>query len=258
MLSILILLLTWGPITTLQLKYWKESNSRELANANNGIKRPTHESNVLNIMPNSIFSPTSKNDSAPFFSGGVVHINSSEDFSQITESTTGLKVFSLDNIESISFLDTEINEKIQRLELCGAVSRVGLEMLFTKFRFIQYLYVNVDKVMIPSYSRKSPLTFNMPQLTSIFVENSEKTKLFDWPVRIETPRLRKLKVVDAVLNKDNFKQLQQFVANVQETLEEIEITQCFICEECDLADVQYDNLVKIAVSKRRLHERLGE
>jgi hypothetical protein len=96
----------------------------------------------------------------------------------------------------------------------------------------------------------------LTQLTSIFVQNSENCHLFDFPFLLQTPILQKLKVVDAILTQDNFNRLQKFVSNVQETLEEIEITKSFICDECDLSDVQYDNLGKITVNNRRTKETL--
>jgi len=267
-LSILILLLAWGPITTLQLKYWKELAANTGQN-NNGGRSERQIQQDANSIPNIFIlgeQPQPKSDDKEntnsFYNGDSdVVIISGRDFSKITETTLGLKIQSLlivDGDDGPIFTQKNYDQ-IQRLELLGPVSKAGLEILFTQFKFIQYLYVDVDRVCTPSYHsrrRVTPVKKTMPQLLSIFVQNSEQCKIFDWPIVLETPRLQSLKVVDAILKLENFNKLQQFVAGAQETLEELEISRSFICEECDLSEVQYDNLAKITVNKRRTKEAL--
>jgi len=96
----------------------------------------------------------------------------------------------------------------------------------------------------------------LQKLMSVSVKNSEKCKIFDWPFTLETPSLKKFKAVDTILTQDNFNMVKQFLSNAQDTLEEIEITRSFICKDCDISDIQYDNLTKMTVNQRRIQPTL--
>ncbi|OXA61220.1 uncharacterized protein LOC110863191 isoform X2 [Folsomia candida] len=223
-LSILILLVAWGPIMSIHLKYWSGATSETPKNPPNDPQ-------------------TKRGDSDGVGQNEIVHITSLNDFNQIDETT--------------------VTKSIQRLELLGPVSEDALSIIFEEFNLIRYLHVDVDKSCNTDpnerNNNKAPvIEMPMPMLTSVFVNNSEKCKIFDWTISLETPRLKKFKAVDTILELDNFNLVKQFLSHAQNSLEEIEITRSFICKDCDISDVQYDNLIKMTVNKRRTKANLLE
>jgi len=172
--------------------------------------------------------------------------------------------FSLESLKAKSIslplpLDETVQENVRELNLKSPLTQNTLHYILVRFSKIETLEIDVDTVCIGlkfqavEVIKSAPI--NLTQLRELNLKNSVHCPVFEWGFQINSPQLRTVQISHCQLNSDNFKALYSNLARFKSSLNELHISNSFICSDkkeefCGVNKLKFGCLKKFTLTSR--------
>jgi len=203
----------------------------------------------------SVLIPTADKSTPPVVLPLVVNISSSLHLRGITPDTRTVVIYNLKPLGTPSGIIKDPN--VTTLDLRGPVDLHWLNYVLNSLPSLKNLYVDVDEVcsgfsLSPNNDTVKGV-IKLPKLELLVAVNSKACGVLQWDaLTYEFPQLKQIKIKRAVLSVEppHFQALTSLFNQTKTSIEGLEVTESYICDSCDLTEVEFPRLKWIKIMQR--------